>query len=298
MAGNIFNRYIWLVDTINRAQKITLAEINRRWKQTDWSGGQALPRRTFNNYRVKIEELFDVNIDCDHYNRYYISTEMDNDVRIWLLNTFAVNNLIHESHSLNQRILFEEIPSGQRFLTAIIEAMRDESCIEISYCAFWMDNPMLMIIEPFCVKIFKRRWYLIGKNRSTNELRHYALDRITDVKQTGEKFKLPKNFDGKAHFSYSFGIVVDSKIKPCIVKIRAFGEKRKHLHTLPLHVSQEEIEVNDEYAVFQYYIAPTFDFVHELLSQGEGIEVLYPESLRNEIAQKIEKMNSRYKKVT
>jgi len=297
MAGNIFNRYVWLVDTINRAGKISLADINRKWKQTDWSEGQGLPRRTFHNYRAKIEELFDVNIECDNYNRYFIATEMDNDVRIWLLNTFAVNNLIHESHSLNKRILFEEIPSGQRFLTAIIEAMRDEVCIEISYCAFWMDKPMLMQIEPFCVKIFKRRWYLIGKNRFTNELRQYALDRISEVKQTGEKFKMPENFNGEAHFSHSFGIVVDAEIKPCTVKIKAFGEKRKYLNTLPLHTSQEEIEANDEYAVFQYYISPTFDFVQELIFQGEGIEVLAPESLRNEIVQKIEKMNNRYRKV-
>jgi predicted DNA-binding transcriptional regulator YafY len=222
---------------------------------------------------------------------------MDHDVRIWLLNTFAVNNLIHESHALNERILFEKIPSGQRFLTAIIESMRDEFCIEINYCAFWMDKPILMEIEPFCVKIFKRRWYLIGKNRATDELRHYALDRMSEVRLTGEKFKLPKNFNSAAHFTYSFGIVVDPDIKPCIIKIKVFGEKRKYLNTLPLHTSQEETETNDKYSVFQYHIAPTYDFVLEVLSQGEEIEVIYPESLRNEIAQRIEKMNNRYKKV-
>ena len=75
MAGNILNRYVWLVDTINHAGKITLAEINQKWKQTDWSGGNDLPRRTFHNYRNKIEDLFDINIGCDGYN--YIAPTSD-----------------------------------------------------------------------------------------------------------------------------------------------------------------------------------------------------------------------------
>jgi hypothetical protein len=297
MAGNIFNRYIWLVDTINRAGKITLAEINRKWLQTDWSEKRELPRRTFINYRKQIEELFDINIDCNNYNQYYIATDMDNGVRTWLLNTFAINNLIHENHSLNRRILFEEIPSGERFLTTIIEAMRDEFCIEISYLAFWMNEPLLITIKPFCVKVFKQRWYVIGENYATNKLRRYSLDRMIEVEIVAQKFKMPQNFEPVEHFAHSFGIVVDPKIKPCIVQIKYFGKNRKYLQTLPLHSSQKEVETNDKYSVFQYYIAPTSDFTEELLSHGEDIEVIEPDDFRNEISSKIEKMNNRYKKI-
>jgi hypothetical protein len=298
MAKNLFDRYIWLVDTIYRAGEITYEEINRKWLRTDWSESVRLPLRTFHNYRIRIEDIFDINIECDNFNRYYISTDMDNKIRTWLLNTFAVNNLIHESHSLNDRILFEEIPSGQRFLASIIEAMRDEFCIEINYRAFWMDEPALIKIRPFCVKIFRQRWYVIGENCSINEIRRYALDRMNEVKIMDTRFKMPKNFNPAEHFIHSFGIVVNPQIKPCTIKIKVFGEKRKYLKTLPLHVSQDEIEKNDEYSVFQYYISPTTDFMQELLSHGEDIEIIAPEDFRNKIIEKIEKMNSRYKKAT
>ena len=85
MAGNILSRYVWLVDTINHAGKITLAEINQKWKRTDWSGGNELPRRTFHNYRIKIEELFDINFACDGFHRYFIEMGLDDDLRTWLL---------------------------------------------------------------------------------------------------------------------------------------------------------------------------------------------------------------------
>ncbi|PIZ08121.1 MAG: WYL domain-containing protein, partial [Flavobacteriaceae bacterium CG_4_10_14_0_8_um_filter_34_31] len=68
MAANVFHRYIWLVDTINRAGRITFEEINKKWLRTDWSEGQKIPLRTFHNHRSKIEDLFDINIDCDGYN--------------------------------------------------------------------------------------------------------------------------------------------------------------------------------------------------------------------------------------
>lgn len=104
-------------------------------------------------------------IECDTFNRYYIETGLDDDLRIWLLNTFTVSNLVHESHSLKNRILLEEVPSGQRFLAAIIEAMRDEVCVDMNYHPFWLDEAIQMNdVKPLCLKIFRQRWYLIAEN--------------------------------------------------------------------------------------------------------------------------------------
>lgn len=295
MAVNVFNRYIWLVDTINRAERITFEEINKKWLRTDWSEGQKIPLRTFHNHRTKIEELFGINIECNGYNEYYIATDMDNGLRKWLLNTFAVNNLIHESYSLKDRILFGEIPSGELFLTTIIEAMRDGVALKFDYKPFWNSKIPDIEINPYCVKIFKQRWYVLGKNTTLNEIRIYALDRIQSITTTNTKFKLPKTFKADVYFENAFGIVVHPKIPACEVKIKVFGKSRNYIQTLPLHHSQREVESNTEYSVFQYYIAPTKDFMQEILSYGNEIEVLSPESFRNEIAETINQMKNLYK---
>lgn len=296
MATNLFNRYIWLVDTINRAERITFEEINNKWLRTDWSEGQKIPLRTFHNHRTKIEELFDINIDCDGYNQYFIATDMDNGLRKWLLNTFAVNNLIHESYSLKDRILFGEIPSGELFLTRIIEAMRDGVALKFHYKPFWNSEIPDIEINPYCVKIFKQRWYVLGYNAFKKDIRIYALDRIQSITTTNTKFKLPKTFNADVYFENAFGIVVHPKIPACEVKIKVFGKSQNYIQTLPLHHSQREVESNKEYTIFEYYIAPTKDFMQEILSCGDEIEVLSPESFRNEIAETINKMNKLYKK--
>jgi hypothetical protein len=299
MAKNLFDRYIWLVDIIYRAGKITYEEINRKWLRTDWSKGKDLPLRTFHNHREAIQEIFDININCDRRNNYvyYIENKDDMErggIRSWLLNTFAVNNLIKESHHLKRRILFEEIPSGQRFLTPIIEAMRDSLSIEIAYQPFWQDKPIHIHIDPYCLKIFKQRWYVIARNAYHHAIRTYSLDRIQEIRTTETLFKMPKDFSPESYFENNFGIVKDDNVKPCIVKIKVSEQQRNYLQTLPLHASQQEIEIRDEYSIFSYYIAATVDFKLELLSYSDEIELLSPDWLRSDIAEIIKKMNKLY----
>jgi predicted DNA-binding transcriptional regulator YafY len=300
MAKDLFNRYIRLVDTIYRAGKITFEEINERWLRNEMSEGKELPLRTFHNHRTAVEEIFDIIIDCDKRNgyAYFIGNRDDMErggVHAWLLNTFAVNNLINESHKLKSRILFEQIPSGQQFLTPVIEAMRDGVRIEMTYQGFWHSEPCTVEIEPYCVKIFRQRWYVIGRNLQYDALRTYSLDRIRALFTTDRAFQLPKEFRPDAFFENSFGIIVDENIEPCTVKIKVYGKQRQYFRTLPLHPSQEEVETAEDYSVFSYFIAPTFDFTQEIFSHGSNMEVLSPESFRREIAETVRKMNVLYK---
>lgn len=294
---NLFNRYIWLADTIYRAGKITFEEINKRWLRNDMSEGKKIPLRTFHNHRIAIEETFDINIECDKGNNYFIENKDDMEkggVRSWLLNTFAVNNLINESHKLKRRILFEQIPSGQQYLTPIIEAMRDELTLEITYRNFWRDEPDTFVMEPYCIKIFKQRWYVIAKSSRHDNLRTYSLDRIQNLRITDTPFVLPKDFNAESYFENAFGIIIDETIAPCIVKIKVFGNKVKYLRTLPLHHSQEEIEIANDYSVFSYFISPTFDFIQEILSHGDEVEVLSPDWFRDEVAETVYNMSNFY----
>ena len=216
-------------------------------------------------------------------------------VRSWLLNAFAVNNLINESHKIKQRILFEQIPAGQKYLTSIIEAMKDNLSLEITYQNFWQKSPNTFEIYPYCIKVFKQRWYVIAYNLGKKQIRTYALDRIKeDIRITENTFKLPKDFDGKSFFADSFGIIADDGTDVGIVRIKVYSEQDKYIKALPLHHSQVEEENKDEYTIFSYYIKPTYDFRQELLSHGANVEVLSPQRFREEIIEEIKRMNGMY----
>lgn len=286
----LFNRYVWLVDTIYRAGRITFEEINAQWERSSLNDtGEELPLKTFHNHKNAIQQMFDINIECDRKGGYLYYIEHAEDmerggVRTWLLNTFAVNHLINESHHLKRRILFEEIPSGQRFLTQIIEAMRDNLTMELTYQSFWYDTASTFEVAPYCVKVFRQRWYVVARSLSDERLRVYALDRIQELRTTENGFALPKDFDPQAYFTDSFGVTVDETYAVERVKIRVQGIQRQYIRTLPLHASQREVETTEDSSVFEFYLRPTLDFQQELLTHAanaeKDIEVLSPQWLR------------------
>ena len=298
--ARLFNRYVWLVDTVHRSGGITFEEICERWCKSSLNEDEDdLPRRTFHNHRIAIEQMFDINIDCDMRGgyKYYINNSDDLEkggVRSWLINSFAVNHLINESHKLKHRILFERIPSGQLYLTPIIEAMRDGLTLEITYCSFWRDESTTFEIEPYCVKIFRQRWYVVARNPYYDTLRIYSLDRMSGLRATETPFKLPEHFDPEAIFDHSFGIILSGEVVPCTVQLRVSGVKRRYLQTLPLHPSQEETQTLEDHSIFSYFIAPTFDFRQELLSHGDEVEVLSPDWFRAEMKEIAQNMNRLY----
>ena len=302
MAANLFNRYIWLVGNILSAGErgITLEEINSRWMRSQYNEtGENYPERSFHRHKNAIKEMFDIDIECDkRTGRYSISNAEDIDkggVRKWLLNTFAVNNLINESHHLKRRILFEEIPSGQKYLTTIIEAMRDGLTVMLTYQSFNKKHPHTFEVYPYCVKVFKQRWYMVAYSPWYDDIRIYALDRVEAVDTTENRFKLPKNFDAKAYFTDAFGIIIDETYDVEHVEVKAIAGQREYLRTLPLHPSQEETEIAEDYSVFSFRLRPTFDFQQELRRYGSAVEVLSPQWLRDEFAAEVKRTTELYK---
>lgn len=300
MTKDLFDKYIWLVDTIYRAGKITFEEINERWLRSRLSEGEDIPLRTFHNWRIAIEQVFDININCNRKGGYYYYIENADDmqkggIRNWLLNTFAVNNLINESHHLKRRILFEEVPSGRKYLTPVIEAMRDGLEIELYYQSYWYEEPSTYTLQPYCIKVFKQRWYVIGFCKERNNIRTFSLDRIQQLTTLDMKFVYPKDFDPEAYFADYFGIMIENK-KLETIRIKVYGMHVQYIRALPLHRSQCEIETTEDYSIFEYRMKPTLDFRQELLSRGADVEVLAPLTFREEMIQSVDKMSSLYNK--
>ncbi len=296
-SSELFNRYIWLVDTIYNSGEsgLTFEEINNKWLRNSMSDNIDLPLKTFHNHKTAIQEMFDVNIICNKSTyKYFIDNTEDMNrggVRTWLLNTFAVNNLINESHKLKQRILVEQIPSGQHYLTTIIEAMRDGLKMEMTYQSYSRNASSTYTFEPYFVKVFKQRWYVIGKS---DKVRIHALDRIQYLVIIEEKYEMPVDLIPEEFFIHCFGIIHDENIVAQTVQLKVNSWQANYLRALPLHHSQKEIGVVDDEIIFQYFIKPTFDFKQELLSLGNDIEILSPASFREEIAIVVRNMNKNY----
>ena len=294
-----FKEYIWLVNTIYHAKTITFAEINERWLKTEMSEGVEMARTTFYRHKCAIEDIFGIYIDCDkkNGNKYYIGNEYvlrEDSVQNWMLSTLSVGNMVEESQSLHNRILLEHVPSGGEKLQQVIKAMKENRMISLTYRRYGSSDKTYTL-APYCVKLFRQRWYLVARFEGSM-FKTYSFDRIESVELLDEKFKIDEDFDAARFFSDSYGIVVDDKMAPERIVLRAYGYERYYLRDLPLHHSQREIAFTDEYCDFELTLRPTSDFKAQLLSRGQWVEVLEPQSLADEIVEWHKNAIERYKK--
>ena len=281
--AGLINRYVWFVTTIYNRGPISLEEIQHRY-ELHFGRGEELSERQFHRYTDAVEELFDIEIKYSRSQRGYVVADregIDNmGMRKWLIQTFSVNNILHESQELKNRILLENVPSGQQHLTTIVDAMREGVALSMTYQSFGKSEPSTFEVEPYCVKLFEQRWYMLARSERYPEPRVYALDRIHALEPTKRKFKLPKKFDAAKFFEDYYGIIIgDEDFDVCPVALKVDSWQSKYLRTLPLHHTQVEVECNDEYSIFEYRLCPSFDFRQKILSMGSSVEVLAPAEL-------------------
>ena len=294
----LFKKYIWLVNTIYRTHGISLAGLNARWMRTEMSGGQSLSRTTFNRHKDAIEDMFGIIIDCDHNDdyKYYIGNPevlRENSVQNWMLTTLSVSNLISESMSLQRRIVLENVPSGGHTLRQIIQAMKANRLLSITYRRYGAPTSNTFTVAPYCVKLFHQRWYVLAKFERGG-MAVFSLDRIEALEQQHETFVVDERFDATDFFSECFGIVVGDGSQPIRIVLRAYGNEPNYMRDLPIHPSQRELSSQDGHTDFELTLRPTSDFKAHLLSRGEWIQVLEPQSLADEIVEWHQKAIGRY----
>ena len=255
MAKELFNRYVWLIDTLQRYGRLTRRKIDGLWQRSEYSDGKPMARRTFMNYRQAIQEMFDVNIECDASTYEYYIEDPDalqgNGARVWALNTLAVSNMLNKSQELRNR-------TSSHTLAA-----------------------------PYFVKLFRQRWYVIAKDFTDRKIKTYALDRVASLELSSRTFVYPDSFSPIDYFRDCFGITHDDMPAQEVV-LRVPALQANYLRTLPLHESQEELDRNEHSSTFHYRLKITPDFEQEVYALGYWqAEVLSPQTLRDAVAERL-----------
>ena len=294
MANNLLTKYIWLLETIQRYGRITRGEISELWATSPYGNGQKMRRRTFYNYREAIEELFGIRIGYNSSTfEYYIENETGGtDLGDWLINSMSVNNMLTDAADVANRIMVEDVPSARQFLPTIINAMKKSLCIEFHYQPFEVGKSRKKIVlEPYFLRLFRQRWYVIGYNNSDHKIKTYSLDRVKIVTILDRPFTMP-DIDVHEFFKDCYGITT-SRGNAQYVLLKVEATQAKYLRALPLHSSQQE-QICDGYSIFTYKLHLTYDFQQQIMSMGDKVEVVGPPQLRTMVRTSLENSLAKY----
>lgn len=300
MANKTLGRYIWLYNTIIQFKKISFEEINSRWQTSAISDGRPLALRTFHMHRQAIEEMFDINIECDASDgyKYYIedmeSLKKDR-AKQWLINSFSVGNMIDEGKQMPERILLDDVPGGAEFLSTVIGAMRLNRVLMITYKPLGTDDTQTFHIHPYCMKEHRQRWYVLGWAKERDGIRQLAFDRMISAEMTTETFVYPVDFNPEAYYSNDIGVTVEENKPVETIRIRVFGKQVGLFRSLPLQKSQRVVETGEGYCDFEYNLRINSELKRELLAKANNIEILEPQHLREEMIKEARSILKRYK---
>lgn len=253
-------------------------------------------KRTFQRDLDDIRSLYNIDIVYDYSKKYYfIDFDEQPEVNERILEAFDTFNALNISDRLSNFIHFEKRhPQGTENLYGLLHAIKNKVQITFSYQKFWEDEISHRIAEPYALKEFKSRWYVLANDLKDRNVKSFALDRLSDLEITKKKFQLPNDFNVNEHFRYCFGIISPNNNKPQEIILSFDPYQGQYIKTLPLHDSQVILKDNDEELLIKLTLFATRDFIMEIMSFGEDVKVVGPEGLVNEIKKGLEGALKRY----
>jgi hypothetical protein len=301
-AEKFLRRFSWLLDLLKMRGGLTIRQIDSEWRNSSLNEtGGPMDIRTFHRDCDAIQSLFGLDIVCDRRNGYTYSVKEEegfagkSTYATWLLDTFTTINRVSYDKSLEGRIMLESVPSGHQYLSTVVEAVKVGSTMKITYQKFGQITSEAFEIEPYGIRLYNRRWYVIARNVRYHSVRIYSLDRIKSLEPVqGKTFTVPEDFDINNFFSGCVGINTDSKTRAQRIVLRAHDKSAYYLESLPIHSSQKVIGKGDGWTDFEYFVKPTFEFYQQILAQAGEVEVREPDNVKRTLKVYARKILSYY----
>ena len=288
---------LYLINLLERKGAMTLKEINESYQYSSiYEGGDILPR-TFLRYKDFIEENFPCYIEFNaRTGKYELHRHKglygeDDSLFDYLLSAYHIEGMTELALKHRDKIMLTEAPTGVENVQIILEAIDKKKGIECDYYSFNKKTVKHQLLIPYFLRTWEQRWYLVAEPDNHHHGQSvFALERMDNIRLTKEEMLASKKITADEFFDGSFGVNHSDDQKPERILIKVYNTQVEYVRALPIHESQNEIEITEEWSIFEYRLVPCFNFYQQLLWHRERLEVLEPLYIREEMKKTIEKM--------
>ena len=254
-------------------------------------------KRTFLRDKVAISKVLKTDIIYRRStNTYAIDDDNEDELQEDVFDNLLLVEAYRNVKGKKNIMLFEQRKSrGLHWLSGLVHAITHQKIITLQYTKFWEGVSHDKVLEPYAVKEFKNRWYLLAheKNDEKYFIKTFGLDRISDLEIAPSTFK-PQKYDAEKDFENSFGIISTLNETPEEIVLSFDSDQGKYIKTLPLHHSQEILVDDDDEFRIKLTLVPTYDFEREILSHGSSVKIISPLSFKNHLESEVEKMMNNF----
>ena len=251
----------------------------------------------------KIRNDYGIEISYDNRKRgYWINKEESIDIESFtrfleIINTADIlTNSLKESRETLKNISFDTSGGLKniKLLQPLLKAVTQQIVITFDYNKFNNSNKQSYIIEPYILKEYQNRWYIVGVKKDIGKMRTFGIDRIEDLELTKEVFKPKNNIDPISNFNQTIGLVYSDGIKAQEVVLSFSPQKGNYIKTLPLHFTQEILIDDDIEFRISLFVIPNNDLTELILKYTSSIKVIEPKWLADEVKEKLKQALTQY----
>ena len=197
----------------------------------------------------------------------------------------------------NQQIIeFEQNDylQGLEHITPLYNAILYKKVQNVSYKSFKRDNIQSISFHPYYLKQYKNRWFVFGLNEEFGQITNLALDRIVEIENTKKVYIPNTTIDFSEYFEDVIGVTLDKDAKLEKILLKVSNDLYPYIQTKPLHGSQKIKEKRETFVLIELELIPNYELESLMLSFGEGIEIISPQSLRERIKFRVQQTSNNY----
>jgi predicted DNA-binding transcriptional regulator YafY len=177
---------------------------------------------------------------------------------------------------------------GLHHLDVLYQAVVQRQALHIDYRSFTARQAQTMTFHVWWLKEFKNRWFAVGECTGRNHVFNLALDRMLAVRPAPDVDYIPNpGIDPDDYYRDVIGVSVSPQMRASQVKLFVTNLHAPYVETKPLHHSQRVLERTDDGMVILLRVQHNFELEKEILSFGDGIQVLEPPKLRRAILHRL-----------
>lgn len=177
---------------------------------------------------------------------------------------------------------------GAKFITPIFNAIVNKRALTVEYQDFKSPLPYTIAFHPYYLKQYNNRWFAFGYNETKkNEYWNMALDRIKTIEESKVEY-IETNIDWEEYFFDLIGVTkkVNDELKD--VKLWFSPSQAPYIATKPIHPTQKSRNTENGLEV-TINVVLNYELEKLILSFGETVKVLSPQSLQETILSRINK---------
>lgn len=251
--------------------------------------------RTFKLDLEDIASIYGIEINYDFSDKvYFIALEEGDETKKRIMEAFDLIDTFSINNSISEQVYFEKRrPQGTEHLCRLLQAIRNHLVIQFNYLKYWEATHTNRQVEPYALKEYKHRWYLLVKEIESKQVKTFALDRISDLTLSSKVFQQTA-FDVDTYFNEAFGIYNTKNSHTERIILSFTPLQGKYIKSLPLHSSQRTIIDDEKEVRIELRVAMSYDLLQEILSHGHRVTVIAPKSLQEDVKQECLEMIKQY----